>query len=94
MPTQKIEVLPAQEYLKELLNLVLNGTEIVLTEDDKPVARLVPVTPTVAASRTPGLHQGAIWTSDDFDAPLADEFWLGFVISTEGTRSGCFTRNL
>lgn len=23
-----------------------------------------------------GLHAGAIWTSDDFDEPLPDEFWL------------------
>jgi hypothetical protein len=23
-----------------------------------------------------GLHPGAIWTSDDFDEPLPDEFWL------------------
>lgn len=25
----------------------------------------------------PGLHLGAISTSDDFDEPLPDEFWLG-----------------
>ena len=24
-----------------------------------------------------GLHRGKIWMSDDFDAPLPDEFWLG-----------------
>ena len=23
------------------------------------------------------LHPGAMWTSDDFDDPLPDEFWLG-----------------
>lgn len=28
-------------------------------------------------SRTPGLHAGMIHMSDDFDAPLPDEFWLG-----------------
>jgi len=27
--------------------------------------------------RVAGLHPGAIWTSDDFDDPLPDEFWLG-----------------
>lgn len=27
--------------------------------------------------RVPNLHPGAIWTSDDFDDPLPDEFWLG-----------------
>ena len=24
-----------------------------------------------------GLHQGQVWMSDDFDAPLPDSFWLG-----------------
>ena len=29
--------------------------------------------------RIPGLHAhlGPTWTSDDFDEPLPDEFWLG-----------------
>ena len=27
--------------------------------------------------RTPGLHRGEIWMSDDFNDPLPDEFWLG-----------------
>ena len=27
--------------------------------------------------RTPGLHQGKVWMSDDFNDSLPDEFWLG-----------------
>lgn len=27
--------------------------------------------------RIPGLHPGAIWTSEDFDESLPDEFWAG-----------------
>ena len=27
--------------------------------------------------RVPGLHQGEIWMSEDFNDPLLDEFWLG-----------------
>ena len=27
--------------------------------------------------RIPGLHQGEIWMSEDFNDPLPDEFWLG-----------------
>lgn len=30
-----------------------------------------------AQPRILGLHPGAIWTSEDFDDPLPDEFWLG-----------------
>ena len=29
------------------------------------------------APRKAGLHTGAIWTSDDFDEPLPNEFWTG-----------------
>jgi Protein of unknown function (DUF2281) len=27
--------------------------------------------------RIPGLHAGQVWMSEDFDAPLPDEFWFG-----------------
>ena len=30
-----------------------------------------------APPRVAGLNRGQIWVSEDFDAPLADEFWLG-----------------
>ncbi len=29
------------------------------------------------APRIPGLYQGQIWMSEDFNDPLPDEFWLG-----------------
>lgn len=76
MSTNTIEVDKAQPHLKELLSLVVTGTEIVLTEGSTPIARLVPIAlPTIP--RVSGLHPGAIWTSDDFDEPLAKEFWAG-----------------
>jgi hypothetical protein len=28
-------------------------------------------------ARVLGLHKGQLWMSDDFDAELPDEFWLG-----------------
>jgi uncharacterized protein YwbE len=30
---------------------------------------------TIGMPRVAGLHPGAIWTSDDFDEPLPDDFW-------------------
>jgi antitoxin (DNA-binding transcriptional repressor) of toxin-antitoxin stability system len=76
MLTKTVDVREAQTHLKELLSLVLEGTEIVLTEDSTPIARFVPIaSPT--APRVAGLHPGAIWTSDDFDEPLPEEFWTG-----------------
>lgn len=76
MLTKTVEVHEAQTNLKELLSLVLEGTEIVLTEGSTPLARLVPIAlPTTP--RVAGLHPGAIWTSNDFDEPLPEEFWTG-----------------
>ena len=69
MLTKTVDVSEAQTHLKELLSLVLEGTEIVLTEGSTPIARFVPIaSPT--ALRVAGLHPGAIWTSDDFDEPF------------------------
>jgi antitoxin (DNA-binding transcriptional repressor) of toxin-antitoxin stability system len=78
MLTKTVDVSEAQAHLKELLSLVLEGAEIVLTEDSTPIARFVPIaSPTTL--RVAGLHPGAIWTSDDFDEPLPEEFWTGDV---------------
>lgn len=37
----------------------------------------VPISNLEISPRTPGLHQGEIWMSEDFNEPLPDEFWLG-----------------
>jgi prevent-host-death family protein len=71
-----------QGQLLELLALTLKGDEVVITENDKPVARLVPaeaesVDDAPPRKRIAGLNRGSIWVSDDFDEPLPDEFWLG-----------------
>ena len=66
--------------LGELLKLIAAGGEVVLEEAGKPVARLVPAAgQTAPAKRTAGLHEGQGWMSDDFDAPLPDDFWNGRV---------------
>ncbi len=70
MLTKRVDVGEVDGLLKELLALLSTGTEVVLTEGDTPVARLVPFEP-----RTPGLHAGTAWVSEDFDQPLEDEFW-------------------
>jgi antitoxin (DNA-binding transcriptional repressor) of toxin-antitoxin stability system len=74
MMTKTVDVRDAQ--LPELLSLALAGNEVILTEDDKPVARLIPV-PSSGQTRVAGLNRGAVWMSEDFDEPLSDEFWTG-----------------
>jgi len=63
--------------LPELLAQVAAGDEVVFEDNGQPIARLIPVTP--AAPRIAGLCEGQGWMSDDFDAPLPDEFWAGRV---------------
>jgi antitoxin (DNA-binding transcriptional repressor) of toxin-antitoxin stability system len=77
MPAKTVEIQQTQTYLKELLSLVVKGTEIILTQGSTPIARLVPITASPIGPRVAGLHLGAIWMSDDFDEPLPDDFWLG-----------------
>jgi prevent-host-death family protein len=73
MQTKTVELQEAQASLDELLALVREGVEIILTDGGTPLARLTPVE---TGQRIPDLHPGA-WISEDFDDELPDEFWLG-----------------
>lgn len=72
MLTKTFDVQKEPPDLKDLLSLVTEGMEVVLTKGDAPIARLVPV-----GKRVAGLHTGAASMSEDFDEPLSDEFWTG-----------------
>jgi prevent-host-death family protein len=74
MLTKTVDVREAQTNLQDLLSLVREGTEIVLTEGATPLARLVPIALS-STLRVAGLHTGAIWTSEDFDELLPEDFW-------------------
>jgi antitoxin (DNA-binding transcriptional repressor) of toxin-antitoxin stability system len=54
--TKTIDVADVQNDLADVLSLLSEGTEIILTSNDKPLARLLPI-----ASKTQciaGLHEG------------------------------------
>lgn len=74
--TQTVSVAEAQDKLPDLLAQALAGNEVIITEHGTPVARLVPVV-SHSKKRVAGLNRGTISTSEDFDEPLPDEFWLG-----------------
>ena len=66
------------QHLAELLDKIRDGNEVILAEGSKPIARLTAIVPADSGEKRVGnLNPGSIWTSDDFDAPLPDEFWLG-----------------
>ena len=79
MAPKIVDVREAQTRLNELLSWVLTGSEVILVDGNTPLARLVPVAgrSTAPVPRLAGLHIGSMWTSDDFDEPLPDEFWTG-----------------
>lgn len=77
MPTQTVDIEKVEKQLAELLAIVENDGEIVIAQNGKPLARLESVAPLKKKKRIAGLNRGTIWTSEDFDAPLPDEFWLG-----------------
>ena len=67
-----ITIEEAQAKLPELIHNLLQGEELIIIEDDYPIATLV------RSSRTswpcqPGSAKGKKhWMADDFDAPLED----------------------
>jgi antitoxin (DNA-binding transcriptional repressor) of toxin-antitoxin stability system len=65
----------AQASLKELAHRLAPGEEVVITDNQQPVARLVSEPPQQCAQQRPcpGLGKGMItFIAEDFDAPLDD----------------------
>jgi antitoxin (DNA-binding transcriptional repressor) of toxin-antitoxin stability system len=73
MLTKKVDITNKKVKLIELLSDALAGKEVILTRDNKPVARLVPIESESAQPRKPGLHPGAMKMSPNFDEPLGVE---------------------
>ncbi len=68
-----ITVEEAQARLKELIHRLAPGEEVVITENQRPVAKLVGQAPKVGLRPPPGLGKGMItFVAPDFDAPLED----------------------
>ncbi len=87
MADKTVGAAEAQRQLPDLLAFVREGNEVVISDGEKPVARIVPVraVPTALSpdlpdrrwKRTLDLTPGAVRMSPDFDDPLPDSFWLG-----------------
>jgi antitoxin (DNA-binding transcriptional repressor) of toxin-antitoxin stability system len=76
MMTKTIDIHAANISIDEVLSLIRQGTEVIMTEANTQLAHIIPCFP-LRQERIAGLHTGAIWTSDDFDEPLPEEFWTG-----------------
>ncbi len=68
----QVDIAEAKAKLHELLEIALNGEEVVITKDSHPVVKLVPVPD--KPRRGFGSMKDLIWVADDFDEPLTEEF--------------------
>ena len=68
--TTHVDLPTAQAKLSAIIAEMQQGDEIVITEGDQPVAKLVGVARSM--SRRAGSAKGLITIADDFDAPLDD----------------------
>jgi prevent-host-death family protein len=67
----QIELEEAKAQIASLLQAALDGEEIVITENERPVVKLMPVSAAKPRRRS-GSAKGLISMSDDFDEPLED----------------------
>ena len=64
-----VNIREARTHLSRLLEEVAGGAEVVIARAGKPVARIVPISPTRRPKRL-GLLKGQIRIPEDFNAPL------------------------
>ena len=70
MPTVTLK--EAQGKLPELISSLLHGEELVITENDYPIAKLTRSSRTVWPCQPGSAKDMRHWMAEDFDAPLED----------------------
>ena len=64
----QLDITQAKSKLPDLLDLAIDGEEIIITQNNKPVAKISPIKRPLKR----GSAKGKIWMSEDFDEPLID----------------------
>jgi antitoxin (DNA-binding transcriptional repressor) of toxin-antitoxin stability system len=67
-----ISIQEAQSRLSDLIHNLSPGDELVITENNLPVARLSRSEPKTSWPCKAGSAKGKIWMAPDFDAPLEE----------------------
>jgi antitoxin (DNA-binding transcriptional repressor) of toxin-antitoxin stability system len=69
----RISIQEAQNNLAEWIHRLSPGEELLITENDQPVARMVAVTQPERKPRRPGTLRGTVlYMAPDFGAPLEE----------------------
>ncbi len=67
----QVDIQEAKMQLPDLVEAAMSGIEVVITQDNRPVVKLVPLARSKPHPRF-GSAAGLITMSEDFDAPLED----------------------
>lgn len=67
----RIELDEAKAQAADLFQTALDGEEVLITQNDRPVLKLVPISG-AKLRRQSGSAKGLIAVAEDFDAPLED----------------------
>lgn len=72
-----VNIHDAKTHFSKFIKQVLNGDEVIIARDGKPLVRLVPYTEEPQIRRG-GQFKGLIQISDDFDSPLPEDILKQF----------------
>jgi hypothetical protein len=78
MTIKTIDLEQTDADLDSVLALLDSDVEVILTRGNQRLARVT--TADAKNDRIPhvaNLGAGTVWMSEDFDAPLSDDFWTG-----------------
>ncbi|MDO8672016.1 MAG: type II toxin-antitoxin system prevent-host-death family antitoxin [Dehalococcoidia bacterium] len=70
----RVNMHQAKSDLSRLVAKALQGEEVIIMRDNKPIAKLVPI----HDERVPGLARGRVSIAEDFDSPLPDDLLDSF----------------
>lgn len=68
-----VNIHEAKTHFSKLITTVLEGNEVIVTKGGKPIVKIIPYTEEPAVRRG-GQYKGIIQISEDFDAPLPEEY--------------------
>ena len=71
MASRAVDLKQAQSNLKELVDQAAHGEEVILTQEGRPVAKIIPIARR-AVERRFGSAKGLITIPPEFDEPLDD----------------------
>lgn len=64
----QLDISQAKSKLANLLDLAIEGEEIIITRNNQPIAKISPIKKPLKR----GSAKGKVWMSEDFDEPLSD----------------------